>query len=52
MAQYLGSRMVDAAIELKMEQIPEVEARAARGRAVRRQGFCHRFGHWPEPRGG
>jgi hypothetical protein len=52
MAQYLGSRMAEAAIELKMEHIPEGEVRAARGWAGRRQAFHKRFGHCPERRGG
>jgi hypothetical protein len=51
-AQYLASRMADAAIELKLRHIPESEARAARGRARRRQAFFDRFGYWPERRGG
>ena len=48
LASYLASRMTDAAIELKLKHIPEAEQRASRGRALRRQAFYDRFGHWPE----
>jgi hypothetical protein len=51
-APYIASRLSELAYELKSRDIPWAEYRTQRGRAHRREAFRHRFGHWPERRGG
>jgi hypothetical protein len=46
LAQYAQSRLIEAAFDLNLD-IQQGEARAARGRARRRQAFHDRFGDWP-----